>query len=164
LVEKQHPAEENGIDFDLDTAQAASDAAAEEQAQIDASSPKGAARVLRDDGPFMRFVWGTLRTVFSFVIPLGVFYAMIRCKPLVDGAYHMFNPGTNPYPVLMKGGLATFLAALIASIPAFTGLYLGSLLSRFQKLKPIFAVAIWCVLVFLDTLIFVVIAKYFTLI
>lgn len=164
MVEKHQPAEESGIDFDLDTAQAASDAAAEEQAKIDLTAPKGAARVLRDDGPLMRFVWWTLRTVLSFVVPLGVFYAMVRCKPLVDGAYHMINPGTNPYPILMKGGLATFLAALIASVPAFTGMYLASLLSRFKNLKPTIAVAIWCLLVFCDALIFVVVAKYFTLI
>ncbi|MCC6979651.1 MAG: hypothetical protein IT343_15135 [Candidatus Melainabacteria bacterium] len=164
MVEKQQPAEESGIEFDLDSAQAACDAAAEAEAELDATAPKGAAKILRDDGPFMRFVWWTLRTVLSFVVPLGVFYAMVRCKPLVDGAYHMINPGTNPYPILMKGGLATFLAALIASVPAFTGMYLASLLSRFKNLKPTIAVAIWCLLVFFDSLIFVVVAKYFTLI
>lgn len=160
MVEKYQPAEESGIDFDLDSAQVVSDAVAEEEA----NTPKGAAKVFRDDGPLMRFVWWSVRTVLSFVVPLGVFYAMQKCTPLVDSAYRMLNPGTNPYPLLMKGGLATFLAVLIAAVPALTGMYLGSLLSRFKNLKPVIAVSIWCVLIFLDCLIFVLVAKYFNLI
>ncbi len=160
MVEHEQPAETSGIEFDLDSAQEASDATAE----AEASAPKGTAKILADDGPFMRFVWWSLRTVLSFVVPLGVFLAMERSKPLVEAAYHMINPGTNPYPILMKGELGTYLAALIAGVPALTGLYLGSLLSRFKNLKPLFAVAIWCLLIFLDSLIFVVVARYFDLI
>jgi len=160
LVEKYQPAEESGIDFDLDSAQVASDAVAEAEAK----APKGAAKIFADDAPLMRFVWWTLRTAVSFVVPLGVFFALQKCTPLVDSAYRMLNPGTNPYPILLKGGLGTFLAALIAWVPALTGMYLGSLLSRFKKLKPVIAVSIWCVLVFLDCLLFVLVAKYFNLI
>ncbi len=164
MVEKFQPPEETGIDFDLDSAQVASDAAAEAESQAEATAPKGAATVFRDDGPLMRFVWWSLRSFASFVVPLGVFFAMQKCKPLVDSAYHMLNPGTNPYPVLTKSGLATFLAALIAAAPAMTGLYLGSLLAKFKNLKPVIAVSIWCILIFLDCLLFVVVAKYFGLI
>ncbi len=57
----------------------------------------------------MRFVWWTLRTVVSSVVPLGVFFTIQKCKPLVDLAYHMVNRGTNPYPISSKGGLAAFL-------------------------------------------------------
>jgi hypothetical protein len=160
LVEKYQPAEEGGIDFDLDSAQVASDAVAEEEA----NAPKGAAKVFHDDGPLMRFVWWSVRTVISFVVPLGVFFAMQKCDPLVDSVYGMFNPPTNPYQILTRGGLATFLAALIAGVPALTGMYLGWLLARFKNLKPVIAVSIWCVLMFLDCLIFVLFAKYFTLI
>lgn len=164
MVEKYQPAEETGIDFDLDSAQVASDAVAEAEAETQAIAPKGVSKIFRDDGPFMRFVWWTVRTVVSFVVPLGVFFAIQKCRPLVDSAYHMLNPGVNPYPILMKGGLGSFLAVLIAAVPALTGVYLGSLLYRFRNLKPVIAMAIWCVLIFLDCLVFVLVAKYFSLI
>ncbi len=164
MVEKYQPAEESGIDFDLDSAQVASDAVAEAEAQAQASAPKGAAKVFRDDGPLMRFVWWTLRTIVSFVVPLGVFFTIQKCKPLVDSAYHMVNPGINPYPILTKGDLGAFLAVLIAAVPALTGVYLGSLLYRFKNLKPVIAMAIWCILVFLDCLVLALVAKYFGLI
>ena len=161
MVEKYQPAEESGIDFDLDSAQVALDTAAEEAAIEEAVAPKGAAKILRDDGPFMRFVWWTLRTVFSFVVPIGIFMTMQKCRPLVDSAYHMLNPGTNPYPLLMKGGLGVFLATLIAVVPALMGLYLGAILAKFKNLKPVIAVSIWCVLIFIVCIIFVVVAKFF---
>ncbi|HIA55229.1 MAG TPA: hypothetical protein EYN91_24630 [Candidatus Melainabacteria bacterium] len=81
-----------------------------------------------------------------------------------DGGLPAGGPGINPYPILIKGGLGKFLAALIAAVPALTGVYLGSLLYRFKNLKPVIAMAIWCVLVFLDCLLFVLVAKYFGLI
>ncbi|MCC7532263.1 MAG: hypothetical protein IT342_27415 [Candidatus Melainabacteria bacterium] len=160
MVEKYQPAEESGIDFDLDSAQVASDAVYEEEA----NAPKGAAKVFHEDGPLMRFVWWSVRSVLSFVVPLAVFFAMQKCDPLVDSVYGMFNPPTNPYQILMRGGLNTFLAALIAWVPALTGMYLGWLLAKFKHLNAAIAVSIWCVLMFFDCLIFVLFAKYFTLI
>ncbi len=180
MVEQQ-PKEESGIEFDLDSAQAANEAAeaaakeasgeVEDKANAGAatasdtpaekSKPSALSKFLADDGLFMRFVWWTLRTTASLAVPLGIFYAIENCEPLVSGAYKMLNPGTNPYTLLMKGGLSQFMAVLIAGAPMFLGWWLSELLAKFKSWKPIIRVAIWCVLMFPVTLVFVVIARYF---
>lgn len=209
MVEKYQPAEESGIDFDLESAQAANEAAEAEAAASNApgsnkntsndsgktqpapkaanavatTTPgestataggaasatevqpvKGAAKFFADDGPFMRFIWWSLRTVFSFVIPLCMFYVLIRNPQLVDGAYKMISPGVNPYPLLMKGGLANIMAFLIAIVPPLFGMWLASVMSRIKSLKPYVAVWIWLIIMFFYTVLFVVLARYFRII
>ncbi len=202
MVEQPPKDEETGIEFDLDSAQAANEAAEAAAAKdapakskpgapniesatsardtapssaeasgtqtTDASTapekPSAVAKFFADEGPFMRFVWWTLRTTSSFVVPLGIFYAMENCAPLVSSAYKMLNPGVSPYPLLMKGELAQFLGMLIAGVPAFFGMWLGAVLAKFKSWKPIIAVAVWCLIMFPFTLVFVVVAKYFHII
>ncbi|PZM84531.1 MAG: hypothetical protein DKT66_07820 [Candidatus Melainabacteria bacterium] len=212
LVEKYQPAEENGIEFDLDSAQAANEAAEEEAAAAEGSKssqakakaepapnlepstslkpmasgselqpntppapsnsatddpekPPGAvAKFFADDGLFMRFIWWTLRTVFSFLIPLGMFYVLQKNPQLVDSAYKMIKTGIEPYPVLLKGGMAATIAILIASVPPLFGVWLASVLYRFKSLKPLIAFSIWFIVMFFFTTIFVVAARYFRII
>ena len=216
---EQPPKEECGIEFDLDSAQAANEAAeaaaqeytkgstkesaakepavkkfsaketaAKKSAEKSAPTPKDAsspssesiasaesapaadekpsavAKFFADDGMFMRIVWWTLRTTASFVVPIGIFYVLERCDSLVNNAYKMLSPGVSPYPALMKGDLAQILAMLIISVPAFFGMWIGAILAKFKSLKPIIAVAIWCLIMFPVTLFFVVVAKYFHII
>lgn len=216
MVEKYQPAEENGIEFDLDSAQAANEAAELEASSAAGSKlsqqkakptsapkpsselnpntslkpaasgsdpqpntppggvdiatgepakPRGAVeKFFADDGLFMRFVWWTLRTVFSFLIPLGMFYVLQRNPQLVDGAYKMLKTGIEPYPVLLKGGMAATIAILIASVPPLFGVWLASVLYRFKSLKPLIAFSIWFIVMFFFTTIFVVAARYFRII
>lgn len=200
MVEQQ-PKEESGIEFDLDSAQAANETAeaAAKEADTKAATAKGSAanavsappsatvsngessapadgapaakekpsavaKFFADDGLFMRFAWWTLRTAGSFVVPIGIFYLLERCDSLVNNAYKMLSPGVSPYPTLMKGDLAQILAGLIIAVPAFFGMWLGAVLAKFKSLKPIIAVAIWCLVMFPVTLFFVVVAKYFHII
>jgi len=172
LVERYEPPKESGIDFDLDSAQAANEAAAAEsrvsakEATTGGEEPaqKKSSNFFADDGLFMRFVWWTLRTACSFLIPLAMFYALIRNPQLVEGAYKMISPGVNPYPLLMKGGLANFMAFLIAIVPPLFGIWLGSVMSRIRSLKPFIAVWIWFIIMFFFTVMFVVLARYFRII
>lgn len=149
--------DKNGIDFDLEIAEEVASA-------TDAAEDSKSKNPLADDSPFMRFVWTSLRALASFVVPLLMFFLIQKNDQLVNAAYDLLHPGTNPYPIFTKGAFSSFLALIIAGIPAFTGLYLGSLLSKFEKLKPAITVAIWCVLMFADTLLLAVVAKYFQLI
>lgn len=174
MVEKYQPAEENGIEFDLDSAQAANEVVesqpntppgSADTAPAEPAKPLGAvAKFFADDGLFMRFVWWTLRTVFSFLIPLGMFYVLQRNPQLVDGAYKMLKIGIEPYPVLLKGGMAATIAILIASVPPLFGVWLASALYRFKSLKPLIAFSIWFIVMFFFTTLFVVAARYFRII
>lgn len=214
LVEKYEPPPETGIDFDLDSAQAANEAAeqalaagpnssqaktkptaapkpstdpkpttslkpaaagsdlqpntlpaAADTVQSKPHEPPGAiAKFFADDGLFMRFVWWTVRTVFSFLIPLGMFYALQKNPQLVESAYKMIKPNIEPYPVLLRGGMAATIAVLIASVPPLFGVWLASVLYRFKSLKPLIAFSIWFIVMFFFTTIFVVAARYFRII
>jgi len=214
LVEKYEPPAESGIDFDLDIAQAANEAAEQALAALPNSSqakakpsaepkpatdlkptislkpaasgsdlqpntppanadtvqseagkrPGAVAKFFADDGLFMRFVWWTARTVLSFLIPLGMFYALQKNPQLVESAYKMIKPSIEPYPVLLRGGMAATIAILIASVPPLFGVWLASVLYRFKTLKPLIAFSIWFIVMFFFTTIFVVAARYFRII
>lgn len=179
MVDKYQPAEEKGIEFDLDGAQAANEAVEQESAvaaqkpstdlkpstSLKPAKPPGAiAKFFADDGLFMRFAWWTARTVASFLIPLCMFYVLQRNPQLVDGAYKMIKPGIEPYPVLLRGGMAATIAVLLASVPPLFGVWLASVLYSFKSLKPLIAFSVWFIAMFFFTTIFVVAARYFRII
>lgn len=129
-----------------------------------AKPPSAMAKFFADDGLFMRFVWWTVRTVFSFLIPLGMFYALQKNPQLVESAYKMIKPNIEPYPVLLRGGMSATIAILIASVPPLFGVWLASVLYRLKSLKPLIAFSIWFIVMFFFTTVFVVAARYFRII
>ncbi len=166
MVEKYQPAEESGIDFDLRQRSSSLGRRCRSAGPSPGKRAKG--RRLRfsvTTDHSCAFVWWTLRTVVSFVVPPGVFFAIQKCKLLVDFRLSHGQSRHQPISDFEKGAAwAHSFAVLIAAVPALTGVYLGSLLYRFKNLKPVIAMSIWCVLIFLDCLVLVLVAKYFGLI